>query len=238
MLIHTSANKVADFIVAKTPERRRSIVRQVMRSKHQEKGYAPYYSAFDTPAKEFLKGGATKPAIITRAIDRLPDRKSTGLTRRWLDIDNRITREAFLALIELAPKIQARNVNFVSPSKSLKSILEYPEITVTVTPDLMVHGERNGVPLIGAARFYLAKDTPYQLGQRGAELVATMEFLWCLKNATGARAPDSALCMVVECIQRRVTVAPTNIETNVAAIERGCREFVEVWRQLSTEEAA
>lgn len=235
MHITTTANKVADFIVAKTPERRRSIVRQVMRAAHQEKGYAPYYSAFRTPAKDFLKGGANNPAILQRAIGRLPSR--TGANPKWLAIDNRITKDALLALLQLGPRIWAQNVAFVTAPRG-KATLNYPGITVTVTPDLFVHGERNGVPLFGAARFYLAKDYPYQLGRRGAELVATMEHLWCVQNATGARAPEASLCMVLECIQQRVTLAPDDISANAAAIERGCREFVAIWRQLSTEEAA
>ncbi len=238
MNIRVSANKVADFIVAKTPERRRSIVRQVMRARHQNKGFAPYYSAFRTPARKFLEGGANSPSIIERAIKKLPGRATTSPTRDWLDIDNRITREAFLALLQLAPKIQAQNVTFSTPPSKLNATLDFPDIAVTVTPDLIVHGERNGVPLVGTARFYLAKDYSYQLGKRGAELVATMQYMWCLKAATGKRAPEHSICMVMECIQQRVTIAPDDTAAYIAMIERGCREFVQVWRQLSTEEAA
>lgn len=235
MHINTSVNKVVAFIVAKTPQRRRAIVRELMRAAQKEPGFAPPYSAFKTPAKEFLKGGASNPAVIQRAIDDLPNR--VAKTREWLAQDNRITREAFLALLQLAPRIQAQNVTFVAAPRG-KATLEYPGITVSVTPDLLVLSERNGKPLFGAARFYLAKEYSYQLGRRGAELVATMEYLWCVQNATGQRAPETSLCMVLECFQQRVTLAPEDITINAAAIERGCREFVEMWRQLSTEEAA
>lgn len=111
-------------------------------------------------------------------------------------------------------------------------------MTVTVTPDMIVHGERNGMPLAGALRFYLAKESSYQLGQRGAELVAVMEHLWLTRVASGDRAPEATLCMVVECFQQRVTAAPADTHAHLAAIQKGCRDLVQLWHMLDGQEAA
>jgi hypothetical protein len=233
-MIKISANKLAEFITAKTPERKRSIVRRLIREAGKDRGYAPFYMAFRSPAKRFLEGGATDLGILTGAIQALKTRKGS----KWKDTDARISKEAFLALQKLAPRFQELGVEFVEPASKLNAKLQFPDLSVTVTPDMMVHGERNGVPLVGALRFYLAKESIYQLGEKGAQYVAVMQHMWTLNNATGSRSPDSSHCMVAECFQLRVTVAPDDVAGFIAAIEHGAEEFVHLWHQISHDEAA
>jgi hypothetical protein len=228
-----SVNKLAEFIVAKTPERKRSLVRRQIQEQALGRSYPLFYMKFRGPAKQFLVGGASDTSIIADVIDDLKERKGT----KWLDTDARITREAFVALQKLSPALQSLGVKFVKTPK-LSAKIHFPELTVNVTPDLIVHGERNGAPLWGALRFYLAKDSIYQLGKRGAELVAVMEHLWVLNNSTGSRAPDPELSMVVECIQERIMKAPADYTAHLAVIERGCREYVQLWNSISHDEAA
>jgi len=227
-----SANKLAEFIIAKTPARRASLVRQHLHK--SPKGFAPFYPAFKTPATRFLEGGASNLSILDKAIERMKGRTGTP----WLEIDSRITAEAIKALRETASAIQHLGVKFLPTPPRAKAQLTFQDLTVTVTPDMLVHGERNDVPLIGALRFYTAKESAYQLTEYGAELVAVMLHQWQMHAATGARAPDSDLCMVIECFQHRVTSAPADYAAHLAAIEKGARDFVALWHFLESEEAA
>lgn len=234
MTIKISANQLAEFITAKTPARRRQIVKQ----NKFGKGHPTYYPCFQTPAKEFLISGAQDATGILTAIDELKVRAKEHENSDWYATDCRITAEAFRALIKIAPLVRALNVTFAPLAAKPKKKLKFGDVEISITPNLIVHGERNKKPLVGALRFYLAKESTYQLGQRGAELVATLEFLWLTLVADGTRAPDTDLCMVLECQQQRITRAPADVAAQVKIIEQGCKQFVELWRLLGDKEAA
>lgn len=231
--MHIPANKLAEFITAKTPERRERIVKQ---TRLGSSGHPNYYQRFHKPAKEFLIGGAHDATGILEVLEFLKSRTETP----WKTIDSKITAQALRFLITLGPKLHAIRAAFVIPGTGSKVLLKIPEtdVLVSVPPNLLVHGERNGKPLVGALRFYLAKEGPYQLGIRGAELVAVMQYMWLAQIATGTRIPDAELCSVVECMQQRVTPAPEDPTAHMAAIARGCREFSRLWHSLDDQEAA
>ncbi len=224
------ANKLAEFITAKTPERRERIVRQV---RHGSTDHPNFYQCFHKPAREFLIGGVRDATDIIRAIDRLKKRTQSP----WLTIDSRITTQALQSLLKLGPDLHKLGVAYVTPG-ARNAVLHMPDAEISVPPNLLIHGERKGHPLIGALRFYLAKESPYQIGVRGAELVAVMECLWLRQIATGERAPDAQLCLVVECMQQRITKAPADLAKHIAALEHGCREFARLWHLLDDKEAA
>lgn len=224
------ANKLAEFITAKTPERRERIVRQV---RDGNTNHPNYYQYFHKPAREFLIGGVRDASDILRALERLKKRTGT----KWLQTDSRITSQALQCLVKLAPQLHTLSAAFVTPG-SRKAVLHIQDADISAPPNLLVHGERKGRPLIGALRFYLAKESLYQIGVRGAELVAVMEYLWLKQVATGERAPDTSFCLVVECMQERVTKAPADPTAHIAALEHGCREFARLWHLMDDKEAA
>jgi len=231
MTLKITADKLAEFITARTPGHRDSIVRQL---RPQKRNFAPYYQAFKPAARDFLEGGAVDVAILAAAMAYVRTRKGT----RWHEIDNGVTIEALKALKELAPQFQRSGFTFHRPQNGHKAVLAYPEIQVNVTPHMIVHGERKGAPLVGALRFYLAKGARYQIGQVGARLVAVMQHQWQLKHPTEGRIPDASLCMVAESMQRRITTAPADISADLATIEKGAQAVVARWHLLFGREAA
>lgn len=234
MPIHISANKLADFALAKTPQQRRRIVRELKRqAAHKDQGYAPYYMAFRRPAKAFLASGTIGDQQIRRAINRLNSRQATD----WQKIDSKITTQAFNGLLGMAPNLRGLDLEFVLRDANHRCTIQFPDVVVTVTPDMLLHGERNGVPLIGSLRFYLAKDSAYQLGPQRAELVALMQYQWLAHQNNKGRTADATLCMVLECLQQRVTAAPLNFTPHMALLESSSRQLVRLW-DMSDDEAA
>ena len=231
MKLHITANKLAALITAKTPERRRAIVRSLKRAAGQD--FPPFYTALRAPAKRFVLNGGIDAAELRRLVERMAQRQGST----WLNTDSRITSEAARALMQCAPKLRTMNATFVLPEPGTKAVLEYPHVDVIATPDLIVHGERKHAPLVGAMRFYIAKESSYELGPRGAQLVAAMQHLWLLKVASGQRAPDASLCLVLECFQQRVTCAPDPAAAE-SMIQHGCDDFVRIWNGLDDKEAA
>lgn len=234
MKLHVTANTLASFITAKTPERKQSIVRTARRAQQNDKGYAPYYQSLRGPARRFLTDGARDASELRKLIEEMSAR--TG--NKWHKTDARITSEAAKALIKLAPKLRELEVTYVLPKAGTKSKLEFPEIDVLVTPDMLVEKQKNNVTRAGAMRFYTAKESTYELGQKGAELVAVMQHQWLLTVASGRVMPDSSLCMVIECFQQRITTAPANTDQLLKIIEQGCHDFVRLWHGLDSKDAA
>jgi len=232
--VQVTQNKLAKFITAKSPESKERIVRECIRASKSVKGYSPFYMSLQTPAKSFVVGGAQDTAPLHAVIEKMKLRKGTS----WKDTDSRVTTSATKALIDFAPEFQRLPVTFTLPPKRQKAVLHYPDTTVIVAPDLLVHGKRNNKPISGAFRFYYAKESSSQLGKRGAELVAAMEYLWLLRTTKGESIPDVSLCMVYECLQHRITIPEKDIEALTAQIERGAAEFAATWHRLETRDAA
>ena len=237
MSLTISANKLASFIAAKTPEQRRRIVRDLIReSQIQEHNYAPYYASFRSPAKRYVANGAKSTTEIQQVIEDLKKRSAVK-KRRWHAIDLRVTAQAFKALIAFGPQLASMPVSFIIPPAE-KAKLQFGNVIINVTPDLLIEGQRNGVPIRGSLRFYLAKESTYQLGPRRAELVSAMQYQWLAQNPRGNLLPDTSLCMVLECIQDRITFARTDANTELAIIEQGCHDLWNLWESMGRQEAA
>ena len=226
---YITANKLAAFITARSPDRRRSIVRTLQRSTGTD--FPQYYSSLREPARRFVADGARTAAELEELIERMADRGRT----RWLETDGRITSEAARSLLASAPLIHALPYRcFLRPSRA-KAIWSHPQVDVSITPDLLVssHGQ---APPSGAMRFYIAKDTAYELGERGAQLVATLVHLW-----QRSLRPEHAVaehCFVLECFQQRLTVAPADPTKLEIAINRGCEDFARLWHNFEADAAA
>jgi len=231
---HITANTFASFLTAKTPERKLSIVRNAHRAMKSDKGYPPYYQSLRTPARRFLASAATNPSELLGLI--VKKEKVTG--RKWHLTDAAITRDAAKALLTLAPKIQAIDATFLLGRPETKAKIEYPELDLLVTPHMLVEKRHGKVRRIGALRFYTAKESTYELGVRGAELVAGMQHQWLLNFASGEQMPDFALCMVIECFQQRITQASVDAEETRRLMNQGYRDFMRLLHGLDSKDAA
>lgn len=234
MKLHVTANTLASFITAKSPERKQTVVRAAQRALKNDKGYAPYYRSLYTPARLFMKSSGGNSAALLALIEKMKKRGG----KKWHLTDARITTEAAQALLKLAPQIEKLDMVFLMPPKGIKAKIEFPDIDLFVPPDMLVQKRRNTATSIGALRFYTAKESAYELGQKGAELVAAMQHLWLLRVATGPEMPDPSLCMVIECQQQRITHASTDTEQANKLIEQGCQDFARLWHRLDSKDAA
>lgn len=232
---YVTAKDLALFLSAKSPERKKSIVRAAWRAFHVDRGYPIHYQSLKTPARRFLAGGAQDPGALLQLIKEMSKPKGTG---RWHKTDARITSEAAKKLIALAPQIRSLGVKFLPLRKGIKARLDYPEIDVGITLDMLVEKKVGGVTRVGAVRVYTAKDQEFELGPKAAEFFAAMEYIWLVRTATGSAMPDSTLCMVIECFQERITPMPSDTEHLSKAIEQGCRDFARHWHGLNSKDAA
>ena len=245
MKIHATANTIALFSTQEDPDKKRSIVRKALREAHKaakedDRGFAPYYQALKTPARDYFAGGLKDPAGLLALIARMErqQKQATKENRLWHERDARGTAAVAKTLLALQPRFQDLDVSFVLPGPGTKAILEFPDIDVSVTPDVYVQKIKNGAPLIGAMRLYTARGKAYQLGEKAAQLVAVMQYQWLVRVSTGKRMPISELCMVLECFQERITHAPVDPSLHLKRIEAATREFARMWTLLDNQDAA
>jgi hypothetical protein len=225
---YVTANKLASFITARSPARRRSIVRSLQRSAGTD--FPQYYTSLREPARRFVTNGGSDTNELSRLIDKMAERTGTP----WLTTDGRITSEATRALINCAPLIRALPYSPVAPAFRSKAIWTHTLVDVSVTPDVLI-----GLPEeqpSGALRLYVAKDKHYELGEAGAQLVATMMHLW-QRAVLGSNA-DPTRCFVLECFQQRLTAAPTDVRLLEQLLCRGCEDFARLWQGFNDKEAA
>ncbi len=232
MKIHVSANKLATFLAQPNFERRRAVVQGVMESRG--KRFPPFYSALRNPARRFGLSGWRNTTELNQLIGAMAHRRGSI----WLNTDSRVTAEAAKRLLSLASDLRRQDFKIVLPPPKTKAILSYPGIDVVVTPDLFVEGERHGVPLIGALRFYWAKESTYALGAKGAAFVAAMQYRWLVERAVAQPLPDAELCLVIECFQGRLTAAPASSAGLDELLRQGCADFLRHWSALGGQEAA
>lgn len=230
---HVTANTLASFLTAKTPERRQRIVRSAWLAQQSPRDYPPYYQSLRTPARRFLANGATSSAGLNQLITRMAERGG----KKWHQTDARITTEAAKALVKLSPKIRNLGVTFLMPDAG-KAKIEFPNIDVLVSPHMLVEKQSGTAKRIGAMRFYIAKESTYELGQKGAELVASMQHLWLTRISSGRIMPDHELCLVIECFQQRITSASIDSERAFKIIAQGARDFARMWEGLDSSNAA
>lgn len=124
------------------------------------------------------------------------------------------------------------------PCRTRKATLHLPEADISVPPNAIVNSPGRNGGSIGGLRFYLAKESRYQIGQRGAELIATLIYLWLAQTQQGGREVDPRMCLVIEVLQRRVTTAPADYAFHVELLRKGASDLVRLWQQLDAEEAA
>ena len=87
MKIQVSANKLAEFIDLKSPERRKRLVRQL---KLAPPGHPVFYPLFRGPAQRFLVDGGRNASELLVLIEKLKGRVQS----KWYQTDSRITAEA------------------------------------------------------------------------------------------------------------------------------------------------
>lgn len=229
MKLTVSTNKLAEFAVSNTARR----LRIVQDLKKSAKGYPPYYGAFRGPAREFLLGGATQSGVLAIAAERVAARRGSNR----LSIDSRITVEAFRALQAAAPLVHRLRAQFARlPSVRKQPVLGLRYLDVKAAPDLLLSSVRNGVPVSGGLRLYVAKESRYELGPHGAELVAAMIHQWLVAHSD--RVPDPASCVVLECFQQRLTAAPRDIHAALEELDRASLNLLHLWSSIDGEDAA
>jgi hypothetical protein len=235
MPIKISPNRLAEFMSIADPSRKKTFVARLYREAQAKKKDFPFpYPAFATPAKRFLASGTTDERVVLAAIERMATR--TG--KPWLIRDSKNTAAAFKALLAIAPQVSALGVAFKPCPARQQAPIQFADVVINVAPDAMVEGERNGVPLEGALRFYVAKGHAFELGPDAARRVAAMQWHWLVTNWKGARTPDPSLCVVLECFQQRITAAPADPQPLLVLIERACYQFSAIWHGLDAQEAA
>lgn len=185
--------------------------------------------------RDMVTNGGSIEAVAETAVALRKQAKALGTTEfakkknKW-QIDNaNNTADALDLFLKLAPQVLDKSRVFLAPIKKNANVM-IAGVKVSIMPDYIVHQRVDGRDHQGAVKFHLIKGKQKHLGAVGAQHVAVLLQHWLEVNLPDAqRLPHHTLCLVVECWQSRVTVAPAKSEGRMETITNACREIAEIW---------
>lgn len=227
-----SINKLGEYLVAKTDKRRRRIIYD---QKFPSGVITTRYGKFMPSVRDMVTNGGSAESVTETAEALRAQAKALGTTElakkknKW-HIDNANNTAGALDLfLKLAPQILSKTRILLAPPKKNAYVM-IAGVKVSIMPDYIVHQKVDGRDHQGAVKFHLIKGKQKHLGAVGAQHVAVLLQHWLEVNLPDAqRLPHHTLCLVVECWQSRVTVAPAKSEGRMENIISACREIAEIW---------
>lgn len=226
-----SLSKLGEFMITANPARRNRIVYD---QRFGNPPVQPQYRHFKDPVVSFLVDGARDPEIIYRAIESL--RAKTGT--KWVEDDAENTALVLERFLRVVPLFVSAGLTFVEAPHSAS--LNIAGVRVSIQPEILIHAERRGNPVVGAVKFYRVKDDKKQLGDEGGKYAATLLHQWLTTSGPADRRPDPRLCLFVDCWRGTVTEAPANYRTRMRHASAACEQIAAIWPMLreSEDEAA
>ena len=177
-----------------------------------------------------LKSIAAAAQVLKRQAEVWEAAEPTAEKSMKWHIDNaNNTAGALERFMQLTPQILNSSRAYIAPPRK-DAFVTIEGVKISVKPDYILHQDIDGRPRLGAVKFHLIKTVKKHMGAVGAQHVAVLLQHWLDVNLPDAqRLPHHTLCLVVECWQNRVTVAPAKSEGRMENIANACREIAEIW---------
>lgn len=216
-----SVNKLGQYVRARTPARRRTIVED---QKHPPDFKTLWYRDARMIARDFIVDGlGDVQGLRTRAAElaaRLGDTQP--------DKAARLQAEALFALGEMVDGFDVDGLELeVGPDRAEKLVIEGVE--VSVQPDVLLRDPRTN--RIGALKLHFAKTDDLQLDQEAGLDVAAL-VRWYVEKHMPHAACDPKLCQAVDVFGGHVYLAPKAVKRQRDQIEAALREYAMWWNAV------
>lgn len=216
-----SVNKLAEYLVAASPARRRSIIAA---QKRPPDYIVPRYSDAQDAIARFLASPARDQRIITRAIERLrADRSGSP----WAQQRRELCVEALVSFRKYVAELQLQGLE-VELGEANQQKLVVAGVSISVRPELIVRGrDSRGRSTLGAIKLHIAKNSP--LSRESAAYVGATMSRFLERTSQGEARVEPKACLVLDVFGQRLFSAPRASVRRMSEIEIACQDIARLW---------
>lgn len=217
--VEISVNPLAEYVTA-TIGRKRTIIKQ---QKNPPAFIIVRYATAKARMKRFFKNGFSNNEIIN-GIQFLQG-KITLTDFQKNDRQNSIEALRMFLQLQFPDDFKNLKCSFLSIKK--KDFL-MEEVRVKVAPDVVLKGEKNGIPFIGGIKFHISKGQTFDKDSSLCAATAVKLFL-INEVANNGEVVDPNYCLSIDVFGDRITKAPKNhIEVEKKLMD-ACNEIKSLW---------
>ena len=222
LLSHTprvSINPLIEFMSA-SDRRKRSIVKQQKNPSTIQ--VAPYATA-RAALRKFIKDDYDLELIV-EAIEKLQHRDQSTQWRRQ-DTKNSIDALRHFMIMNFPSRVSKIKCSF---AKSFIKDCYIDDVLITISPDLIMRWEIDGVKYIGAVKFRLSqKRLDFSGGHNAATLISHY-----LKTTVAQEDEivDLSHCLYVDIFSENIYRAMGDLTHPIEEIRKACKEYSKLWR--------
>lgn len=214
-----SINSLIEFISA-SDRRKRSIVKQ---QKHPSTIQVAPYATTRAALRKFIKDDYDLELIV-EAIEKLQHRDQSTQWRRQ-DTKNSIDALRHFMIMNFPSRVSKIKCSF---AKSFIKDCYIDDVLITISPDLIMRWEIDGVKYIGAVKFRLSqKRLDFSGGHNAATLISHY-----LKTTVAQEDEivDLSHCLYVDIFSENIYRAMGDLTHPIEEIRKACKEYSKLWR--------
>lgn len=215
-----SINPLCEFLSA-SERRKQTIIKNVKKPKTMM--IAPYPTARSRIVR-FFKNNFKEEEIIS-GIDHLQYKKGCDTPFKIRDRENSIEALRKFLRIQFPQDFQKIKCTF---SKERSKEIDFNDIIIRVSPDIIIRWEEDGQKFIGGIKFHISKGNifDYQTSSFAAGLV---QLFLEEKIATEDEIVVGSHCLSIDIFGERTCSAPLNKEEFIKKLTATCKEISVLW---------
>ena len=218
--IKISVNKLGEYLTA-NPSRRKRIIKD----QKEPKGYIIIrYREARKAIVDFFKKGRGDKAIIEKSIRDLIE---STVHSSMMEQDRDLSIEALELFQASSISLDLENQKVISDSNV--TTIDISGGTVSIFPDVIIHGQLNGKPFVGAIKLHFSKNN--RLDIESGSYVATM-----LRMYLEGKYPNTKVnlkyCVAIDVFDSKAFYAPSSWKMRKKHLIDACEEIKLMWPHL------
>jgi hypothetical protein len=210
---------LTDFVGASDAKKKR-----IIKDQHKTNRFNFWYQTAKSAIPKYVTTGFDED-ILVHAIEDL--QRSNPLTNRQrTNRTNSIVALRSFISMQFPSRFSNIKCSFSRKNYPLEYILN--NLTVRVSPDVVVRWEENGQKYIGGIKFHIAKGE--ELNEHKGNLKASLLCDFIDKQvATLDEIVNHEYCFCVDVIHGKIFSAPLNTESDLQKLREACLEITRLW---------
>lgn len=219
MLYKISINPLCDFVTG-SARKKASIIRS---QKNPSKFMVARYKTAKTRMSRFVKNGFTYQDILSGIADLQTKQCTTDFQKN----DRKASIEALRLFLELQFPTNFKKLK-CSFSTDKRKDVEFNNVSITVSPDLILRWEEDGQKYIGGIKFHISKSNIFDYEK--ASFAAGLIHLYLKESiACNDEIVVDDYCLCVDVFGSKICSTPKNKKDFNSKLYKACDEIKSLW---------